>query len=70
MILMIVCCPECRKELGWKYGEMPNKSYSLTTTTHKKPCDKCYHYDESKEELHFCSLKCLKKYVVNLKEEK
>jgi len=62
-----VRCDQCCKEMSWKIEDMPTESYELVIRTHKAPCEKCYHLDENKITLSFCSEKCLKDFVKGMK---
>ena len=62
-MLQVVTCKECGKELSVKIEDMPKNHYDLVIRTYVKPCVVCWHSDDKKNTLSFCSEKCVKEYV-------
>ena len=67
-MLMAMRCDVCGKEFSWKNEECPVTHTHLVIETHLKPCEKCFHADTREKEYSFCSLKCLKRFVKNMKK--
>lgn len=60
MSIRVVRCASCDKELVYEFGE---KSYAITETLHKKPCEKCYHDLSEKKWYYFCNSSCLVEWI-------
>jgi len=63
MVVMIVTCDACNKELSYPIDEMPTISAEITITEHRAPCEKCYHSEDIKTKYYFCSVKCMRRWV-------
>ena len=68
-MLQICRCASCKKELGCSVEGFDGKTLfiSLDIQRFHSMCNECKHMRDTKYQLYFCSVQCLKDYVIDPK---